>query len=57
MLAAAGRAVATRSGLLMSGEKSMPTWELHHLGAEEVACEAVRLVALKRGEESVTGGR
>ena len=30
----AGRAIATRSGLLMSDEKSMPTRELLHLGAE-----------------------
>ena len=35
----AGRAIATRSGLLMSGEKSMPTRELLHLDAEVAACE------------------
>ena len=43
----AGRAFATRSGLLMSGEKSMPTRELHPLGAElavVVVGEAVRVL-------------
>ena len=43
-----GRAISTRSELLMSGEKSMPTRELLHLGAEV----AVMVV----GEAVVCGG-
>ena len=52
----AGRAIATRSGLLMSGEKSMPTRKLLHLGADVAVVVVVRVVDLKRGDRSVLGG-
>ena len=53
-----GRAISTRSELLMSGEKSMPTRELLHLGAEVavmVVGEAVVCCGLEKRRGKCVG--